>query len=135
MSIALARKLRKRMPPAEARLWNALRELKPLGFHFRRQVPLGRYYADFACHHALLVIEVDGDTHGSDTAMQYDAERDAFIRAEGYEVLRFGNHDVMHNLEGVTHEIWLTLQDRPRVFERGQDTPTLDPSPQGGGRR
>ena len=79
-------------------MWNALRQLKPLGLHFRRQVPLGRYYADFACHHPRLVIEVDGETH---TRPDYDAKRDAFMRAEGYKVLRVSNVDVLHNIEGV----------------------------------
>lgn len=63
MSVERARQLRKNMGAPEAKLWNALRELRLLGHHFRRQVPLGRYYADFCCHKARLVIEVDGDTH------------------------------------------------------------------------
>ena len=81
MSIQRARDLRKTMPPAEAALWNALRALKSTGLHFRRQVPLGRYYADFASHHPRIVIEVDGWTHSSPA---YDAERNAFMQAEGY---------------------------------------------------
>lgn len=90
------------MPPAEASLWNALRALKPLGFHFRRQVPLGRYYADFACHHPKLVIEVDGATHAD---ADYDATRDAFLRGEGYRVLRVTNEDVLRNLDGVVRAV------------------------------
>ena len=129
MSIERARTLRKRMPPAEAKLWNALRTLKPLGYHFRRQVPIGRYYADFACHHERLVIEVDGETHFTGSAPSYDAARDGFIRNEGYRVLRFPNPEVMENLEGVVTVIMRTLEtERPA-------TPTLIPSPQGGGRR
>ena len=89
--IGRARSLRKRMPPMEAKLWNALRELKPLGYHFRRQVPLGRYFADFACHASRLVVEVDGETH---TNPIYDRARDAFMHAEGYRVLRVTNDDV-----------------------------------------
>jgi very-short-patch-repair endonuclease len=116
------------MPPAEARMWTLLRGLKPLGFHFRRQVPIGRYYADFVCHHASLVIEIDGGTHGADAAMRYDAARDDFIRAEGYDIVRIWNHDVMENLDGVMVLIEAELAGRLR-------TPTLDPSPQGGGRR
>jgi very-short-patch-repair endonuclease len=79
-------------------MWNALRTLKPLGFHFRRQVPLGRYYADFACHHPRLVIEIDGLSH---TSPAYDAARDAFMMGEGYRVLRVGNDDVLRELDGV----------------------------------
>jgi very-short-patch-repair endonuclease len=83
-------------------LWNALRQLKPLGLHFRRQVPLGRYYADFLCHHPKLVIEVDGWTH-DDPA--YDAERDRFMQGEGYQVLRVPSGDVLTNLDGVVQVI------------------------------
>ena len=96
--IARARAMRKRMPPMEAKLWNALRELKPLGYHFRRQVPLGRYFADFACHASRLVIEVDGETHTNPT---YDRARDAFLREEGYRVLRVTNDDVRDHLHAV----------------------------------
>jgi very-short-patch-repair endonuclease len=98
MSIARARELRKQMPRPEAMMWNALRTLKPLGFHFRRQVPLRRYYADFACHHPKLVIEIDGRSH---TNPGYDAERDAFMRKEGYRILRVGNDDVLREIDGV----------------------------------
>ncbi len=111
------------MPAPEAKLWNALREIRPLGFHFRRQVPLGPYYADFAIHTARLVIEIDGDTHCSEAAANYDTRRDALIVSQGYRVLRFGNDDVMRNLDGVMTVILSAL-----------DTPTLTPSPQGGGK-
>ena len=57
-------------------MWNALRTLNPRGYHFRRQVPLGPYYADFACHHPRLVIEIDGLSH---TSQEYDAKRDLFM--------------------------------------------------------
>jgi len=98
MGIARARQFRKQMPASEASLWNALRSLKPLGLHFRRQVPLGRYYADFACFHPRLVIEVDGPTHVSP---EYDAARDAFMQGQGFKVLRVTNDDVRFNRTGV----------------------------------
>ncbi len=95
------------MPAPEAALWNALRQLKPLGFHFRRQVPLGHYYADFACHRPRkLVIEVDGWTHNSPG---YDAERDRFMQTEGYKILRVSNDEVMRNLDGVVRAILADL--------------------------
>ena len=108
MSILRARQLRKQMPRPEAMMWNALRTLGPRGYHFRRQVPLGPYYADFACHHPKLVIEIDGLSH---TSPDYDAKRDAFMRAEGYRVLRVGNDHVLREIEGgmilVQHELGL----------------------------
>jgi len=100
--IERARSLRQHMPPSEAALWNALRALKPLGLHFRRQVPLGRYYADFASHHPKLVIEVDGWTHNDP---DHDAERDRFMQGEGYGVLRVSSVDVLRNLDGVIRAV------------------------------
>ena len=82
-------------------MWNMLR-LEPLRpMHFRRQVPLGPYYADFASHLAKLVIEIDGITHTADGAIAYDQARTAFINTQGYRVIRFTNIEVMNYLEGV----------------------------------
>ncbi|MGV3492122.1 MAG: endonuclease domain-containing protein [Devosia sp.] len=130
MSIERARALRKRMPPMESKLWNALRGLKPLGFHFRRQVPIGPYYVDFASHEHRLAIEVDGESHFADGGQDYDVKRAAFIRGEGYRVFRVTNVDVAGNLEGV-----LTLIVARAQAPEHLATPTLNPSPQGGGRR
>jgi very-short-patch-repair endonuclease len=55
-----ARALRKRLTPQEVKVWVKLRELKALGFHFRRQAPIGRYIVDFASLHARIVVEIDG---------------------------------------------------------------------------
>ena len=115
------------MPPAEAAMWNALRAIKPLGLHFRRQVPLGRYYADFACHHAKLVIELDGETHGHTQA--YDQERDRFMRSEGYEVMRFSNYDARGNIEGVMQVELTWLEDKPRSRHRLNPVRGASPHP------
>ena len=112
MSVERARELRKVMGAPEARLWNALRELRALGHHFRRQVQIDRYYADFCCHRACLVVEVDGDTHFHDAAAAYDARRDEILRREGYRVLRITNTDVMGNIDGVITTILAAL-DQP----------------------
>ncbi|SEP66583.1 Very-short-patch-repair endonuclease [Devosia sp. YR412] len=110
MSVERARQLRKIMPAPEAKLWNALRALKPLHHHFRRQVPFGHYIADFACHRARLIIEVDGDTHFSDAGQKHDRVRDAFLSAEGYRVLRVTNLDVMRNIDGVIEVVLAALE-------------------------
>jgi len=129
MSVKRARTLRKRMPPAEARVWNLLRTEPLSQFHFRRQVPLGPYFADFASHAVKMVIEVDGDTHGTDAAMAYDRVREKHIENEGYAVLRFSNLEVMNNLDGVGERLLLALEETPtRPGDAGP------PSPQGGGR-
>jgi very-short-patch-repair endonuclease len=102
LSIDLARQLRKNMPIPEAKLWSALRSLRPQGHHFRRQVEIGRrYYVDFCCHASGLIIEVDGDTHFVGNAPERDQARDAFLNSEGYRVLRVPNGEVMRNLDGV----------------------------------
>jgi very-short-patch-repair endonuclease len=69
--------------------------------HFRKQVAIGPYVVDFACHHLKLVIEVDGDSHFTERGIAQDAARDAFLKARGFVILRFTNDDVMNNAEGV----------------------------------
>ena len=100
--IQRARRLRRTMTDAERGLWRALREKLP-GNHWRKQVPLGPYLADFASHSAKLVIEVDGGQHA--TAMDRDAERTRFLESQGYRVLRFWNNDVLGNVDGVLQRV------------------------------
>jgi very-short-patch-repair endonuclease len=89
-----ARALRKRLTPQEVKLWIKLRELKTHGFHFRRQAPVDRYIVDFVSFGARTVIEVDGGQHGIHGGIQSDRERDAFLRSQGFSVLRFWNSDI-----------------------------------------
>jgi len=66
---------------------------------FRRQVPLGRYIADFVCHEARLIVELDGSQH--DSLSQQEVDRSRFLQSEGYRVRRFWNDEVLENPEGV----------------------------------
>jgi very-short-patch-repair endonuclease len=100
-----ARTLRRNQTDAERRLWRELRALKRLGFHFRRQVPLDGYIIDFLCYSARLAIELDGGQHNADTARLADSTRDAHLRSQGFDVLRFWNHDVFKNTPGVMEVI------------------------------
>ncbi|GAB4519301.1 MAG: hypothetical protein Tsb0010_03590 [Parvularculaceae bacterium] len=93
------------MPPAEQRLWYFIRRKQLGGFRFRRQHTIGPYVADFACVEARLVVELDGDQHGRDDAPLRDKDRDAFMEKEGWTVLRFRNHDVYGNIDGVLETI------------------------------
>jgi very-short-patch-repair endonuclease len=93
-----ARALRSRMTNAERKLWYALRDRRFQSFKFRRQVPIGRFIADFVCFEARLLIEVDGGQHADSLRDQY---RDRWFAANGFRVLRFWNNDVLSNLEGV----------------------------------
>ena len=96
-----ARTLRRNSTDAERILWSELRDHRLAGAGFRRQVPIEGYIADFVCHAARLVIELDGGQHFSDEAEQRDASRSMVIEAKGFHVLRFSNHDVMTNRDGV----------------------------------
>ena len=89
-------------------------------YKFRRQQPLGNYIVDFVCLEKRLIIEVDGGQHAEQS--DYDAERDDWLREQGFIVLRFWNNDVLKNFEGVTE----------RIFETLKSSPFLNPSPQGG---
>ena len=101
----LAKDLRRAMTNAEVILWSRLRQGALAGLRFRRQHPIGPYIADFACISARLVIEIDGATHSTKTELNRDARRDAFLSQNGWNILRFGNQDVYHHLDGVLETI------------------------------
>ena len=119
-----ARDLRKHMTNAEKKMWHILRDMDWPQAHFRRQVKIGAYFADFLSHKFKLIIEVDGSQHAEDVGLQRDAQRTAFLNAEGFEVIRFFNIDVLKNSSGVFEAIEAKLRAL---------TPTPNPSPQGGG--
>jgi very-short-patch-repair endonuclease len=104
----------------EKRLWRTLSG-KRVGAKFRRQAVIPPYIADFACPALDLIIEVDGDTHDAPV----DARRDAYLESQGYRVLRFGNADVMGNIDGV----FGVISD---AVEAAQ-APHPNPSPEGEG--
>ena len=108
---ARSRVLRQNMTDAERRLWGCLSARKVAGVRFNTQFPIGPFICDFVSRGAGLVIEVDGGQHA--TAEEADAARSRYIEAQGYRVIRFWNHDVMENLEGVVAEIERALVDRP----------------------
>ena len=114
-AILRARTLRRDMTPQERKLWRALKENFP-NAHFRKQVPMGLYTADFAWHTAKLVIEVDGGQHGTDAGRSHDTVRTRYIEAQGYRVIRFWNTDIVHNLEGVFAIIADAVADTAQDF-------------------
>jgi very-short-patch-repair endonuclease len=105
-----ARALRKRLTSQEVKLWVKLRELKGLGFHFRRQSPIGRHIVDFVSFRSRLVIEADGGQHGMPEGVQADQARDAFLQSQGFRVLRFWNCEIDDNLAGVMESILSSLK-------------------------
>lgn len=101
-TVAKARLLRRASTQAERHLWAALREKLP-NVKVRRQVPHGPYIADFLCFAQRLVIEVDGGQHNERT--EADAQRTRYFKEQGYRVIRFWNHDVLQNTDGVVEVI------------------------------
>jgi very-short-patch-repair endonuclease len=89
------------MTDAERKLWHRLRQWPEGKAHFRRQATIGPYFADFACHSNRVVVELDGGHHGYGSQASRDRARDDFLRSNGYRVLRFWNHDVLTNVDGV----------------------------------
>ena len=104
-----AKRLRAEQTPLERKLWYALRAKRFEEAKFRRQVVIGSYIVDFACRiPRMLIIEVDGDSHALQVG--YDERRTAFLESKGYRVLRFTNHEVRTNLEGVLTTIARALE-------------------------
>jgi very-short-patch-repair endonuclease len=127
-----ARQLRHGDNMAEAALWNELKAKKLGGYKFVRQMPVGPYFADFACRSSKLVIELDGSQHAGSS---YDHRRDAFMQEQGYSVLRFWNFDALKQTAVVCETILAALDGR-----LAEDTASADlrfvmakPSQGGGG--
>ncbi len=94
-----ARAFRAVSTDAERRLWARLRGRQLDGAKFRRQHPIDRYFADFACVEAKLIVELDGSQHAAQVS--YDAERTRVVEACGWHVMRVWNNQVLENIEGV----------------------------------
>ena len=107
-----ARKLRANSTDVEKLLWSRLRA-RQLGKKFVRQFPIGPYIADFACIAARLVIEVDGETHGSDAERARDAVRNIYLQKRGWRVLRVWNRDVYRRPEEVMETIARNIPPPP----------------------
>jgi type I restriction enzyme R subunit len=125
----LARELRKNHTTAENLLWEILRNRNVLGFKFRRQHQFGDYVADFYCREAELVIECDGPIHDDNESWHHDQKRDAYMIAQGLQVLRFSNHQVLDDIETVMTDI--TKHSRATssraIKRRGRSRPHPDP--------
>jgi very-short-patch-repair endonuclease len=132
-----AKALRENTTTAEDVLWRHLRRVEINGSHFRRQVPIGPYIADFACLKKRLVIEVDGSQHGDDEGLRRDEVRTRWLNSEGYRVIRFWNNDVMSRTDAVLetiHDIIAVTPPRlPAAGDRKSELRSSRP-PQGEGK-
>ncbi len=107
-----ANNLRQNMTKAEACLWKyALSNRQMMGFQFRRQRPILKYIADFACLDLKLVIEVDGYSHQLEEVHLRDIEKDKALQSIGYSILRFSDNEILNHIQSVKEMIVNTIEE------------------------
>lgn len=113
-NIRLAQSLRKNATPQEKHLWYDFLRTYPV--RFQRQKAIGNHIADFYCHKARLVIEVDGSQHHMPQGEADDRARTEALRALGVAVIRYANEDITKRFDGVCAEIDRIVQARVYLF-------------------
>ncbi len=114
---------------AERKLWLTLRNKRLAGYKFKRQVVIDWYIADFVNFDQRVIVEADGSQH---LESDYDVRRDAYLKAEGFTVLRYWNNDILLERQSIEEAIWAALQNFPlplrereiraeRARERGRE--------------
>ena len=112
--LIFAKSLRHSATDTEHLMWQILRAKRLMNLKFRRQHVIAPYILDFYCHEIGLVIELDGGQHGTDDAIEYDAERTKFLEALDLKVVRYWNHEVLYRTDSVLENLWeicLKLKD------------------------
>lgn len=110
--LEFAKNMRSNATDAEHLMWQLLRAKRFMNLKFRRQHVIAPYIVDFYCHELGLVIELDGSQHGTDDAIEYDAERTKFLEALDLSVVRYWNHDALNRTEKVLGDLWSTCLKR-----------------------
>jgi very-short-patch-repair endonuclease len=105
-----ARRMRREPTAAEDALWQRIRNRRIGGAKFRRQHTVEGFIVDFVCIESRLIIEVDGGIHSQTDQQAFDVERQAFLKASGFRVLRFTNAEVLESPETVAQTIAATLE-------------------------
>jgi very-short-patch-repair endonuclease len=100
-----AAELRRNMTKAEKFLWRELKSKKIMGLTFRRQHPVNMFIADFYCHKARLVLEIDGSIHEVDGNKEKDKGREDEFEKFGITTIRFTNNEIYQELDKVLQEI------------------------------
>jgi very-short-patch-repair endonuclease len=124
-NIDKCRSLRKSQTDDERKLWAVLRNRQLIGIKFGRQFPAGGYVLDFYSPEYKLAIEADGGQHYEDEGKQRDEIRRIELSKLGIELLRFGDQEILSNLEGVYESILKTVK------KKINDPPHLNPLPEG----
>jgi adenine-specific DNA-methyltransferase len=121
------------MTDVERKLWEVLRGGRLGGVKFKRQAPIGPSIADFVCHPAKLIIELDGSQHDEPENRIRDEARDRFLQSEGYRVLRFWNFEIQQEFEAVIDRIYVVLVEQGLNLDHSgiESTPLPVPLPQG----
>ena len=120
-----SRQLRARQTKAESLIWTVVRARRLAGLKFRRQHPIGPFYADFACVQMRVIVELDGGYH--DFQYEGDLDRQKYLEADGWQVIRFRNEDVLEDVEAVAisiaRQIGVDLLYRSRSLMRRGPSP------------
>jgi len=104
-----ARQLRRAQTEAEKKLWDRLKGGQLRGVKFRRQFPIGPFFADFCAPKELLIVELDGSQHMD--MRDKDKRRSEFLEARGYRVIRFWDNDALASTDEVIEKIGDLLKE------------------------
>lgn len=103
------RELRRNQTEAEKILWAQLRNKQFYGMKFFRQYSIGPYILDFYCSTMKLSVELDGGQHNQCENNEYDLARSEYLKAQGIDVIRFWNHEVLLDIQTVLAELALKV--------------------------
>ena len=121
-----SKNLRREMTPTEKILWKELKTNKLNSLHFRRQQIIDRFIVDFYCHQHALVVELDGGVH--DLQKEFDAEREAYLMARGFRIIRFTNQEIFKDLPTVLKKIVEACTPAPFPRGKGRGDRSGEPS-------
>jgi len=122
-NIDRCRNLRKKQTEAEKKLWSIVRNRQLTGIKFRRQFSIGRYILDFYCPEYRVGIEADGGQHYKDRGRGWDEIRTKELKELGVEIIRFSDHEVLTNIDGVYEAIRKELEKRKEINPSPSSSP------------
>jgi very-short-patch-repair endonuclease len=123
----LRRALRSEPTRAESEMWHGLRSSRAGGYKFRRQHSLGPFIVDFYCPEFHLAVEVDGATHDDPEQKEYDERRTQYLKAEGIDVIRFTDGEVLYSVDICVGKILTRIEELKQ--SRGSSSESTAPSP------
>ena len=103
------RELRRNQTNAEMALWAKVRNKQFFGMRFFRQYSIGPYILDFYCPTVKLAVELDGGQHNQSDNREYDAARSEYLKAQGIDVMRFWNNEVLLDVQSVLSKLALKV--------------------------